>query len=72
MFSRSQAKRLTSNLLDFKNICFDFNTIKMVGHSFADEIFRVYQKENPKQKLDWKNSNIELDELFSSLQDKIN
>ena len=68
LLSRSQAKRLTQNLVKFKNICFDFNGLKMIGHSFADEIFRVFQHENPNQKLEWKNSNIELDELFSSMQ----
>ena len=52
----------------FVHICFDFNGLKMIGHSFADEIFRVFQHENPNQKLEWKNSNIELDELFSSMQ----
>ena len=68
LFSRSQAKRLTQNLDGYKNICFDFTGLDMVSHSFADEIFRVYQKEKPHQKLEWKNSNIELAELFTNIQ----
>jgi len=68
LFSRSQAKRLTQNLDGYKNICFDFTGLDMVSHSFADEIFRVYQKEKPHQKLEWKNSNIELTELFTNIQ----
>jgi hypothetical protein len=68
LFSRSQAKRLTQNLDGYKNICFDFTGLDMVSHSFADEVFRVYQKEKPHQKLEWKNSNIELEELFTDIQ----
>ena len=68
LFSRSQARRLTQNLDEYKNVCFDFTGLDMVSHSFADEVFRVYQKEKPHQKLEWKNSNIELEELFTNIQ----
>lgn len=68
LFSRSQARRLTQNLENYKNICFDFTGLDMVSHSFADEVFRVYQQKKPHQKLEWKNSNSELKELFTDIQ----
>lgn len=68
LFSRSQARRLTQNLEDYKNICFDFAGLDTVSRSFADEVFRVYQQKEPHQKLEWKNSNIELKELFTDIQ----
>ncbi len=68
LFSRSQARRLTQNMEEYKNICFDFAGLDMVSHSFADEVFRVYQQEKPHQKLEWRNSNPELIELFTEIK----
>ena len=45
--SRSEAKRLIHNLDNFTEIIFDFNGVKSIGQGFADEIFRVFQKEHP-------------------------
>jgi len=45
--SRSQAKKITAGLERYKKVIFDFSGIKLVGQGFADEIFRVFRKNNP-------------------------
>lgn len=45
--SRSEARRLLVGLDKFKKILLDFKGVKSVGQGFADEIFRVFQKEHP-------------------------
>ena len=42
--SRSQAKRILYGLDKFKKITLDFRDITSIGQGFADEIFRVWQK----------------------------
>lgn len=45
--SRSEAKRVTMNLENFKVIELDFSGVDTVGQAFADEIFRVWQSRHP-------------------------
>jgi hypothetical protein len=45
--SRSQARRIIFGLDKFKEITLDFKGVNSVGQSFADEIFRVWQKNHP-------------------------
>lgn len=47
LVSRSQAKRLLVRVDKFKEVLLDFQGITMIGQAFADEIFRVFQKEHP-------------------------
>lgn len=49
--SRSEAKRVTLNLQNFKIIELDFSEVETVGQAFADEIFRVWQGRHPGIKL---------------------
>ncbi len=46
-FSRSEAKRLITGLDKFKELLLDFQGVKSISRSFADEIFRVFQNEHP-------------------------
>jgi len=55
--SRSQAKRILSGLEEFKTIELDFDKVKTVGQSFADEIFRVWLSEHKDKKITYKNAN---------------
>jgi len=55
--SRSQARRVTAGLEKFKSVMLDFDKVDTVGQGFADEVFRVWQKRNPKTKLIHKNAN---------------
>ena len=45
--SRSQAKRLYARLNVFKEIELDFSGVSDMGQGFADELFRVFQNNNP-------------------------
>lgn len=47
LISRSQAKRVLSRVELFKSVVFDFKGVDTIGHSFADEIFRVFQRQHP-------------------------
>lgn len=47
LISRSQAKRLLARFDIFKNVILDFQDIEFIGRAFADEIFRVFKKNNP-------------------------
>ena len=49
--SRSQARRILTNLYKFRSIIFDFDKVPMVGQAFADEIFRVFHNKYPDIKL---------------------
>ncbi len=50
--SRSQARRILTDLDKFKSIIFDFNQVPTVGQAFADEIFRVFKNDHPDIKLE--------------------
>lgn len=45
--SRSEAKRLTRNLEQFREVVVDFHRVDGIGQGFADEVFRVWQSEHP-------------------------
>lgn len=47
LVSRSQAKRLLARVERFKTVLFDFTDVESIGHSFADEIFRVFALAHP-------------------------
>ncbi len=44
--SRAQAKRVASRLQRFRRAEIDFSGIQDVGHGFADELFRVFSRQN--------------------------
>ena len=45
--SRSQARRLLTDLDKFKKVILDFDKVPTVGQAFADEVFRVYKIKHP-------------------------
>lgn len=49
--SRSQAKRLLSNLEQYQKIILDFKGINFIGQGFADQIFRVFHDNHPEIEL---------------------
>ncbi|HUT61592.1 MAG TPA: DUF4325 domain-containing protein [Phycisphaerae bacterium] len=51
LISRSQARRLLSRFNRFREVLLDFNNVDMIGQAFADEIFRVFARDNPQVKL---------------------
>ncbi|MDE4994684.1 STAS-like domain-containing protein, partial [Francisella tularensis subsp. holarctica] len=61
LMSISQDKRLLTRLENFKTVIFDFRDVNLIGHAFADEIFRVYANKHKDIKLEYVfiNSDIE-------------
>jgi anti-sigma regulatory factor (Ser/Thr protein kinase) len=64
LVSRSQAKRLLTRLDRFKEINFDFEKVDTIGQAFADEIFRVYQREHPQIVVSWINATAEVTQMI--------
>ena len=64
LVSRSQAKRLLTRLDRFKEIVFDFKDVSTIGQAFADEIFRVYQREHPDIALRWVHATAEVAQMI--------
>jgi len=59
--SRSQARRVIFGLDSFKIIVLDFKNVKFIGQAFADEIFRVYKKNNQGKKIECINTNNDIE-----------
>ena len=55
--SRSQARRLLTNLEKFKVIVLDFDKVPNVGQAFSDEVFRVFLLKYPHIKIEPINMN---------------
>ena len=45
--SRSQARRMLSGLEKFRSVILDFGRVPTIGQAFADEVFRVFQRQHP-------------------------
>ncbi len=45
--SRSQARRVLTDLEKFRSVILDFDKVPTIGQAFADEIFRVFQTKYP-------------------------
>ena len=72
LMSRSQARRLFRNLEKFHEVCIDFKGIKLIGDSFADEIFRVFQNQHPDLKIECINTNMQIENLVSGVRNNGN
>lgn len=47
LISRSEAKRVTERLTEFKHAVLDFSGVEVVGQGFCDEVFRVFAARHP-------------------------
>ena len=47
LVSRSQAKRILNRVERFKTVLLDFQDVDFIGQAFADEVFRVFVRNNP-------------------------
>jgi anti-sigma regulatory factor (Ser/Thr protein kinase) len=52
LVSRSEARRATARLTDFREAVLDFSGVETVGQGFCDEIFRVFARRHPEVKLE--------------------
>ncbi len=55
--SRSQARRILTNLEKFKIIIMDYDKVPMIGQAFADEIYRVFRNKYPEIQIKDENTN---------------
>lgn len=65
LVSRSQAKRLLARVDQFKEVLLDFEGITIIGQAFADEIFRVYQREHPNIRILSINTNTDVEKMIN-------
>jgi len=47
LVSRSQARRLLARLDNFNIVVLDFAAVETIGQAFADQIFRIFDREHP-------------------------
>jgi anti-anti-sigma regulatory factor len=47
LICRSQAKLVMSRVTQFNTVLLDFEGVERVGHSFVDEVFRVFATAHP-------------------------
>ncbi len=66
--SRSQARRILSNLDKFNHIILDFKDVPTIGQAFADEIFRVYKNNRPEVKIEAINTNENIDFMIGRVE----
>ncbi|MGQ0809608.1 MAG: STAS-like domain-containing protein [Nitrospiraceae bacterium] len=65
LVSRSQAKRLLVRVEQFKEVLLDFEGITIIGQAFADEIFRVFQREHPHIRILCINANNDVEKMIN-------
>jgi anti-sigma regulatory factor (Ser/Thr protein kinase) len=70
LISRSQAKRLLTRFERFKEIVLDFDRVDTIGQAFADEIFRVFQRQNPQVRLTPVNTSEQIQKMISRVTSK--
>lgn len=66
LVSRSQAKRILNRVEKFETVLLDFKGVDMIGQAFADEVFRVFIKRNPKILIHAINQNSDVDKMIKA------
>ncbi len=66
--SRSQARRVLTNLDKFKSIVLDFDQVPTIGQAFADEIFRVFAIKHPDIQITSTNMNEAVDFMIRRVE----
>lgn len=70
LISRSQARRLLARFRDFEEVLLDFLGVKFIGQAFADEIFRIYARNNPDVNIIAINTNQQIDKMILRVRKK--
>ncbi|MGH7294895.1 MAG: STAS-like domain-containing protein [Polyangiaceae bacterium] len=65
LVSRSQAKRLVARFDRFRTVVLDFTGVETIGQAFADELFRVFRRQNPGVELLSTNANAEVSAMIA-------
>jgi len=72
LISRSQARRLLARFRNFEEVLLDFTGVKSLGQAFADEIFRIYARNNPDVEIITINTNQQIDKMILRAQENNN
>lgn len=64
LVSRSQAKRVLSRVDRFYEVTLDFAGVEQIGQGFADEIFRVFRRQNPTIEIRYLNANENVEKMI--------
>ena len=70
LISRSQARRLLARFRDFDEVLLDFSGIESIGQAFADEIFRIYARNNPGVEIIAINTNQLIDKMILRVREE--
>jgi anti-sigma regulatory factor (Ser/Thr protein kinase) len=70
LISRSQARRLLARFHDFEEVLLDFSGVKSIGQAFADEVFRIYARNNPDVEIIAINTNQQIDKMILRVKEK--
>ncbi len=62
--SRSEARRLLTNLEKFREVVLDFRDVQSVGQGFADEVFRVFRRRHPTTMITTENTSAVIDAMI--------
>lgn len=71
LVSRSQARRLLARFDRFKEVFLNFRGVDSIGQAFADEIFRVFQEENPGIRIIYTNANSQIKRMIWRARDNL-
>ncbi len=71
LVSRSQARRLLARFRELNEVLLDFDGVETIGQAFADEIFRVYARNNPEVDIIAINTNEQVEKMILRAQNKL-
>jgi len=71
LVSRSQARRLLARFHEFDEVSLDFRNVDLIGQAFADEIFRVYARNNPDIEIITINTNEQIEKMIRRVRSRV-
>jgi anti-sigma regulatory factor (Ser/Thr protein kinase)/uncharacterized protein (DUF1330 family)/predicted transcriptional regulator len=66
--SRSQARRMLVGMGKFNHLVLDFQKVATIGQGFADEIFRIWKRNNPKAIVEVRHANENIKMMIAHVQ----
>jgi anti-sigma regulatory factor (Ser/Thr protein kinase) len=69
LISRSQARRLLARFHQFQEVLLDFQEVESIGQAFADEIYRIYARNNPEVNIISINTNDQIKKMIKRAEE---
>jgi len=70
LISRSQARRLLVRFHQFQEVLLDYQGVESIGQAFADEIYRIYARNNPEVEIVSTNTNDQIKKMIKRAQEQ--